>query len=374
MGKTLAVALLSSAISSSPALAAVHGISLDGVSKMIAYGDPAGAPPPSSPLDDFQLRYGAVNFRYSSTGQVNNGWVTYYTTMYPSDQYNGPFEIRFTNATYENGDIGRGEDCPTLYWDIAYRMGNNPDGSLDNNQLQTWIAEQCSERPDATLYNSGARMGIVFYILDQAGNWFVASFNQVAPMDGAQYNVTFSWFTGDGTYTPYAKILVSKRNGSAGTLSDPDYFDSSYNYSDPHDGFTVQFSNLFWQLGCKTTDAHWADSCWTGLTAEFWLNPADDESILDMSPMATFMGAFLSTSGDNSAPFIGTFGQFPTLSPPEVYNTGNDTEFVVNSADRGYGVTEPQTSVSQAYTFDSADDNPNYVGLGAVIQASGQDF
>ncbi len=367
MRKALIAALLGSSILTTPALA-VHGVSWDGASMMTAYNDPY-AIPIGVPTD---VRYGSVNFRFSSVGQVNNGWVQYFTTMYPSDQYDGPFKIRFLPASYYNDDIGPGTECVNLSWDIDNLMGNNADGSLDSGQLQQWQDQHCSDRPDPHLFSSGAKMGLELRLDSVDGGWLVAQWYQVSPMDGGQYNATMFWGTGDAIGPPFAKLVVSKRGGPVATLGDPDYIDASYNYVDPNDGFDVQFSNVFWQMGCDTTDTSYVDTCWTGLTAEFWLDPTTDEGFLDVSPLSTFMGNFVSNI-DNSATFLGTFGQFPTLVPPLIYDTGDDTTFVINAADVGYGLTTPQTSISQSWSQDGYS-NPNFNFLGAGMQAAGQDF
>jgi hypothetical protein len=198
-------------------------------------------------------------------------------------------------------------------------------------------------------------------------------------MDGRQYDVTIFWGTGRGGIgSPFAKITVSQRGGATGTTSDPDYIDASYNYNGG-DGFDVPFHNVFWQLGCDTTDTNYVDTCWTGLTAEFWLDTADDETVLDFGSLTnfgslnTFMGFFLSSSGDNSAPYLGAYGQQLTGIPPMAYHTGDDTTFLTNAADVGYGLTVPQTYVSLGWAQNGTV-NPNFNFLGAGIQAAGQDF
>lgn len=366
--RALLPALLASSFLSPPA-SAVQGISLDGASLATAYKDPNYVPQGTP-----GLRYGAVSFRYSSIGQVNDGDVQYFTTMFPSNQTDGPFKIRFVSPLNVN-DIGDGQTCPFLQWDIDNKMGNNDDGSLDNQQLRQYLQDDCDQRPDPHLFASGAKMGIELLMHSIDGGWLLAIFEQAAPMNGQQYTITLTWSTGEANIgPPYAKILVTKRGDPPGTstMVDADYLDASYWYGSG-DGFDVPFDSLFWQFGCDTTDnINYVDTCWTGLTAEFWLLPANDEDLPEITPLNTFLGFFL--SGDNeAAPFLGTYGQMPTGAPPDFYNSGDDTHFIINLADVGYGLTEPQTFISQSWYQDGSL-NPNFLMLGAGIQASGQDF
>jgi hypothetical protein len=376
MRKSTLATLLVSSILSTPALA-VNGISLDGASMMLSYQDPH-AIPVGVPTD---ARYGGVNFRFSSIGQVNDGWVQYFTTMYPSNQYDGPFKIRFTDTSFHNDNCAAvpgahlrcDNVCVYLTWDIEHAMGNNDDGSLDLYQLQQYHEARCDLRPDPHLFQSGDKMGIELLLSSLDGGWLDAQWYEVAPMDGGQYDVTIFWGTGRaGIGSPVAKLVVSKRGGETGTLSDPDYLDASYNYNGG-DGFDVPLNNLFWQLGCDTTDTNYVDTCGTFLTAEFWLDTADDEAVLDFGSLNTFTGFFLSSSGDNSAPYLGAYGQQLTGIPPMSYHTGDDTTFLTNAADVGYGLTVPQTYVSLGWAQNGIS-NPNYNFLGAGIQAAGQDF
>src|SRR5215831_15718236 len=237
-GGALAAAFCGVLLSSTNTMAA-RAVFFDGASNDNSQTDPYFHPLVDPMTGETGARFFMMSFWYNSDGQINSGYVSPWEVMFPDNQYQASIQVNFDDARTDPwGDVldaAVGIDCPRWYWKI---QNNDPTMDWDG-----WYAEHCDQRPDPSLYNSGAPMALDISVANSSdefsGSWVTMRADDVLPQDGKWYNVQVYVSTGTLQYAPWVAYIVTPRGGPSGTLTTFPNVDSSYFYQAIPDGFSI---------------------------------------------------------------------------------------------------------------------------------------